>query len=169
MPPVGEGTTATGKPTGAPRATKPDGARRTTRDHEARCRPQPRHTDRCQATTSTGCRKPGKRAKYAMNYGTGKGARQHSTVKNNKPQPGMAGRSQIPNQNTHTHTAHPSQEWQATGGPHTQTHMPQHPSQDWLGEIQNRNRHIRTTNLSRDWRGTGRACTQTHTPQHSRQ
>ena len=44
---------------------------------EARRRPQPRHTNRCQATTATGCRKPGQRAQHATNHGTGTGARQH--------------------------------------------------------------------------------------------
>ena len=38
---------------------------------EARRRPQPRHQDRCQATTATGCRKPGKRAQHTTNRGTG--------------------------------------------------------------------------------------------------
>ena len=80
-PGVGKGTTASGKPTGAPRATGPDEARRTTRGHgarlEARRRPQPRHTDRCQATTAAGCGKPGERAQQATNHGTGTGAKQH--------------------------------------------------------------------------------------------
>ena len=42
---------------------------------ETRCRPQPRHQDRCQATTATGCRKPGKRAHHTTNRGTGEGAK----------------------------------------------------------------------------------------------
>ena len=36
-----------------------------------------RHTDRCQATTAAGCRKPGERAQHAPNHGTGTGAKQH--------------------------------------------------------------------------------------------
>ena len=44
---------------------------------EARRRPQPRHTDRCQAATAAGCRRPGKRAQNAPNHGTGTGAKQH--------------------------------------------------------------------------------------------
>ena len=42
---------------------------------EARCRPQPRHGDRCQATTATGCREPGKCAQHTTNRGTGQGAK----------------------------------------------------------------------------------------------
>ena len=38
---LGKGTTASGKPTGAPRATGPDEARRTTRGHQARQRGTP--------------------------------------------------------------------------------------------------------------------------------
>ena len=48
-PGMGKGTTASGKPTGAPRATGPDEARRTTRGHEARQRGTPPAT-----TTSEG-------------------------------------------------------------------------------------------------------------------
>ena len=42
---------------------------------EARRRPQPRHEDRCQATTATGCREPGKRAQHTTKRGTGQGAK----------------------------------------------------------------------------------------------
>ena len=42
---------------------------------EARRRPQPGHEDRCQATTATGCREPGKRAQHTTNRGTGQGAK----------------------------------------------------------------------------------------------
>ena len=64
------------------------------------------------------------------------------------PQPGVAGRSRNPSQSTHTHAAHPSQEWRGTSGArctpqpgvagykrsaHTNTHTPQHPSQEWRG------------------------------------
>ena len=38
---------------------------------EAHGRPQPRHTDRCQATTATRCRKTGERAQRTTNRGTG--------------------------------------------------------------------------------------------------
>ena len=64
---------------------RPDRTRRgaprgaTRRAREACRRPQPRHTDRCQATTATGCRKPGQRAQHATKHSTGTGARQHQT------------------------------------------------------------------------------------------
>ena len=41
---------------------------------QARRRPQPRHEDRCRATTATWCRESGKRAQYTTNRGTGDGA-----------------------------------------------------------------------------------------------
>ena len=44
---------------------------------EASRRPQQRHTDRCQATTAAGCRKPGQCAQHATNHGTRAGAKQH--------------------------------------------------------------------------------------------
>ena len=42
---------------------------------EARRRPQPRHEDRCQATTPNWCGKPGKCAQHTTNRGTGEGAK----------------------------------------------------------------------------------------------
>ena len=42
---------------------------------EARRRPPPRHKDRCQATTASGCREPGRRAQHTTNCGTGQGAK----------------------------------------------------------------------------------------------
>ena len=65
---------------------------------EALRRPQPLHTDRCQATKAAGCRKPWQRAQPATNHGTGRGA---------KPNP---------------HTARPSQDWWGTSGARTRTH-----------------------------------------------
>ena len=44
---------------------------------EVRCRPQPRHTERCQETTATRCRKPGRCAHHATNHAKRTGARQH--------------------------------------------------------------------------------------------
>ena len=57
------------------RRSAPHGATRHAR--EARRWPQPRHTDRCQATTAAGCRKPGERALHAANDETRSGAKQH--------------------------------------------------------------------------------------------
>ena len=98
-------------------AAHPRGATRHAR--EARCRPQPRHKGRCQATTATGYRKPGQRAQHATNHGTGTGAREQPTRT-----PGVAGRSQNPSPSTHTPNAHPSQEWRGAAETLTQTHTP---------------------------------------------
>ena len=57
-PGVGKGTTASAKPTGAPRATGPDEAQRTTRGQEARQGGTPRATTKAhgQVPSSNGCR-----------------------------------------------------------------------------------------------------------------
>ena len=59
-PGVGKGTTASGKPTRAPRATGPDEARRTTRGHEARQRGTPPATTKAhgQVPSHNGRRVP---------------------------------------------------------------------------------------------------------------
>ena len=59
-PGVGKGTRASGKPTGAPRATGPDEARRTTRGHEARQRGTPPATTKAhgQVPSSNGRQVP---------------------------------------------------------------------------------------------------------------
>ena len=59
-PGVGKGTTASAKPTGAPRVTGPDGARRTTRGHKAgqRGRPPARTKAHGQVPSSNGRREP---------------------------------------------------------------------------------------------------------------
>ena len=59
-PGLGKGTTASGKPTGAPRVTGPDEARRTTRGREARQRGTPPATTKAhgQVPSHNGCRVP---------------------------------------------------------------------------------------------------------------
>ena len=77
---LSEGTTATGKPTKAARATGPDVARRTNTgpggkpERHAASQKQG-HKDTCEATTATGCRKPRKRAQQTTNRGTGEGGK----------------------------------------------------------------------------------------------
>ena len=113
---------------------------------ETRRRLQPRHTDRCQATTATGCREPEQPVQPGTNHGTGTGARRqpahtpHAPARSGEvqaerankhthtptPQPGVAGLSQNPSPSTHTNTTHPSQEWRGTSGARTQTHT--HPN-----------------------------------------
>ena len=141
---VGKGDRSTESNRTGQSAAHQHGATRHAR--EAHRRPQPRHTERCQATTATGCRRPGQRARPATNHGTGTGARLHpantphaqarsdgvqagSTHKHRHtptPQPGVAGRSRNPSPSTQTHTAHPSQEWRGASRTSTQTHT--HPN-----------------------------------------
>ena len=80
--------------------------RRATRHaREARCRPQPRHTDRCQATTANGCRQHGQHAQPATNQGTGKGARQHRAHIPHAP--ARSGGVQAERKHNQTHTPTP--------------------------------------------------------------
>ena len=59
--------------------------------------------------------------------------RAHEHTHSPTPQPGVAGRTRNPSLNTHTHTAHPCQEWLGARRARTQTRTPQHPSQEWRG------------------------------------
>ena len=59
------------------RRSAPRGATRHAR--EAQHRPQPRHTDRCQAATAAGCRKAGERSQHATNHGRRTGVKQHQS------------------------------------------------------------------------------------------
>ena len=80
-PETGKCTTAMGQLTGGPRATRLDEAGRTSgakrHARKAHRGPQPWQMNRCQATTATGCRKPGQHIQHATNHGTRTGARQH--------------------------------------------------------------------------------------------
>ena len=66
------------------------------------------------------------------------GERAHQHTQTPKPQPGVAGRNQNRSPSTHTHAAHPSQQWRGTRGARTQTCTPQHPSQEWGGAAKTR-------------------------------
>ena len=159
------------------------------------CRqPKPRHTDRCQATTATGCRKPGQRPQHATNHGTGTGARQHPTytptphtparsggVKGERahkhthtptPQPEVAGRSRNPSPSTHTHTAHPSQEWRGTSRAGTQTHThPDTPAKSGGAQPKAEPKHTHPRRTPQPgvagYKQSG--DTNTHTPRHPSQ
>ena len=127
-PGVKNGTTASGKPTGAPRATGPDEARRT------RAEP-PGTTGRHAAGDKQGTRTGAKqqRPPGAANPG-GVHNRQRTTAQGqvprntkptgHKPQPGVVGRSGNTSPSTHSHTTDPSQEWRGTSGEHTKTRTP---------------------------------------------
>ena len=193
-PRVGKGTTASGKPTGAPGASKRRGAPRGATRHarEARRRPKRRHTDRSEATTATWCRKPGQRAQHAMIHGTETGARQHQTHRPQTPasnggvqaerahrgahnptcQPGVAGRSRNPSPNTHAHAAHPSQECRGTRGAREQTNThPNTPAKS--GGAQQKPEPKRTNARCTVQPGVPgykrSAQTNTHTPEHPSQ
>ena len=75
------GTTASGKPTRAQRATGPDEVRRSTPGHEARQRGTPPATTKAHgqmpSNKAAGCRKPGEGAQHATNHGTRRDAKQH--------------------------------------------------------------------------------------------
>ena len=120
---------------------------------EARRRPQPRHTDRCQAATANGCRKPGQHAQTATNRGTGTGARQHPSHTRQTPSRKGGVRAEGAHRHTHPNTqarsggAEPKPKPKHTlphntpqlglagkeRSAHTNTHTPQHPSQEWRG------------------------------------
>ena len=65
--------------------------RATSHAREARCHPQPRHKDRFQATTATGCRKPEKRAQDTTNGGTEEGAKDSKVPTPTDPAPTASG------------------------------------------------------------------------------
>ena len=160
---------------------------------EARCRPKPRHTDRCQATTATGCRKPGQRAQHATNHGTGTGARQHPThtpmphpparsggvqartqTHTHPNTPARSGRAQLKPEPEHTHPHRPAQPgvagYKRSG--HTGAHIPQDPSQERLGAAETRAQaHTPTPHTPARSGGVQAelAHKHTHTPQHPSQ
>ena len=103
--------------------------------------------------------------------GTGRRCTPTNTPK--KPEPGVARRSREPSPSTHTHTAHPSQEWLGNRrSVHTNTHRPQHPSQELLGAAEARAQA--PTPTPRTPAGIGgvraeRVHNHTHTPQQPSQ
>ena len=105
-PAVGKGTTLTGKPTGAPRATGPDEARRTTRGHEARERCTPPATMKAhrQVPSSDGCRVPQ--------------TRRGRTTRNEPPH---TNRCQA---TANSNTTNPSQEWRGAAKTRARAHTP---------------------------------------------
>ena len=72
---VGEGTTVTGKRTGAPRATGPREERRTNAGPRGTAERHAAGNNHGTRTGATGCRGPGKRAQHGTNRGTGQGAK----------------------------------------------------------------------------------------------
>ena len=113
--------------------------------------------------------------------------RPHQHTHTPTPQPRVAGRSQNPSQNTHTHGAHPSQEWLDAGGAPTPAHRhpnsparsggvqlipepkhihPRHAPQPGVAGCK-RSAHTSTHTAqhpSQEWRGAAETQAQRHTP-----
>ena len=102
------------------------------------------------------------------------------------PEPGVAGRSRNPSQETHTHTAHPSQEWRGASGARTRAHtQPNTPARSGGAQPKPEPRHTyphcapvpgvtgckrsahRSTHTAQhpnqEWRGAAETRAQTHT------
>ena len=93
---------------------------------EARDPPKPQHEDRCQATTATRCRTPGKHAQHTTNRGMGEGARDSraATLAHRTQSQWVAGPGRTPQRTS-------SRGWESsrTRTPHTQSRgaPPGHP------------------------------------------
>ena len=185
---MAKGTTASDKPTRAPRATGLDEARRTKAGRQGT--PE-RHAAGHNQGTRTGAKQqqpPG-----AANPGRAHNPHQTTAQEqvpgnpqptNHSPEPGSWGTSrqsrpthtpQHPSQewrgaaknqsrNTHTGRAHPSQEWRGTSGARTQTQTHPTPQVGVAGRSRNPSpsTHTHKAHPSHQWRGTSRARTQTH-------
>ena len=185
---LGKGTTASRKPTGAPRATGPDEVRRTTRGHQARqrrkplattksygrvpsnnghwvpetragstTRNEPRHQNRCQATPNTHTTNPSQEWR-----GTGRARTQAHTHPNTPARSGGAQPEPKPKHTLQARTPQPGVAGYKRSA-HTNTHKPQHPSQEWRGAAQTgAQEHTPQPRVA----STSGARTQTRTPQH---
>ena len=190
---VRKGTTAAGKPTGAPRATRPDEAQRT--NTGPRGTPE-RHTAGHIHGTQTDAKqgRPGAPQTWAGHTTRNEpwhGSRCQVTPNphTTNPGPGMAGYRQTVHIDKHT-PQHPSQEWRGaaetrvqakTTTPHTparicrvraeRTQTNAHPNisaSNGGAQQKLEPRHTRQ-HPSQEWQGTGRGCTTTHTPQQRSQ
>ena len=172
---MGKGTRASGKQTRAPRAAGLDEARRTSAG--PRSMPE-RHAAGHNQGTRAGVKQqqpPG-----AANPGSGHNTQRTTTQEqapgnshptHHKPEPGVAGRSENSSPSTHTHNAHPSQEWRGTGGARRQTHTdPNNPARSGGRRDLSPNTHTHTTRTPAGVAGYKRSAnTSTHTPQHPSQ
>ena len=112
---MGKGTTALGKPTGAPRATGPDEARRTSAGHKTRQRGTP------PATT---------KAHGQMPSNNGHGVPQTRAARTTRTKARHRNRCQAtPN----PQSTNPKQERRGTTRRGIPAHTPQHPCQEWRG------------------------------------
>ena len=117
--------------------------------------------------------------------------RPHQHTHSPKPQPGVAGCSRNPSQNTHTHGAHPSQEWRGASGAPTPAHtQPNTPARSGGAQPRREPKHThphhapqpgvagckgsthtsteKPKHPSQEWWGAAKTGAQTHTtPSHS--
>ena len=153
-------------------------------------RNEPRHRNRCQATpnphTTNG----------SQEWRGTSGARTQAHAQPDTPARSGGARPKPKPEHTHAHPntparsgraqpkpepkhAHPSQEWRGTSGAGTQTHTPEHdsqerrstraqtahPSQEWQGTSRVRTQaHTEPVQPSQEWRGAGETRAQAHTP-----
>ena len=189
-PGVGKGTTATGKPTGAPSHRTGRGAA-----HHTGPRGTPeRHAAGHNQATRTGAKQ--RRPPGATNPESAHNTQRttaheqvpgNSQPKHHKPQPRVAGRSQSPGPSTHTHNAHPNQEWRGAAETRAQTHTPTPRTRPRSGCVQaerahehthsptpqpgvagcsrnpSPNTHTHTAHPCQDWLGASGARTRAHT------
>ena len=160
---MGKGTTTSGKPTGAPRATGPDEARRTTRGQQACQRGTSPATTKThgQVPSNNGQRVPQTRAARTTRKEARHRTRCHATPNpdtahpskewrgtsrartqaHTRPDtPARSGGAQPTPQAKHTHPRHTPQPGVAgyKGSAHENAHTPQHPGQDWPGTVETR-------------------------------
>ena len=88
------------------------------------------------------------------------------------PQPGVAGGSESRTPSTHTHTAHPIQEWRSTSGARTQAHThPNTPARKGRARSETEPKHTHPQRTPHPgvagYKRSGH--TSTHTPQHPSQ
>ena len=182
---------ASGRPTGAPRATGPDEARRTNAGPRG---PPERYAAGHNQGTQTAAKQ--QRAAGAANPGSahnpqsttaqeqvpGKTQPTHRTPQpgvagtsgahikaDTHTKPGVAGRSGNQSPSTHTHTAQPSQEWRGTSGARTKTHThPNTPARSGGAhlKLEPKQTHPPRTPQPGVAGYKRNAHTNTHTPQH---
>ena len=154
-PGMGKGSTASGKPTKAPKATGLDEARRTTLGHQARQRGmlsaktkahgqvpsnnghqvprnEPRHWNRCQATPNPHTTNP------SQDWRATSGA--HTQAHTHPNTPARSGGAQPKPEPKHTNP-HRTPKPVVAGykrSAHTNTHKPQHASQEWWSAAKTR-------------------------------
>ena len=132
---------------------------------EARCRPQPRHKGRCQATKAAAWRQT--RGAHTSRNKPRHRNRCQATGNPQTMNPSQGSRGAVKSRaQTHTPTPHtPARTGRYRRSAHTSTHTPQQPRPGVAGRSQNQspNIHTHTAHSSQEWQGTSRARTPAHT------